>query len=210
MIRQFSRLFKQLSKEFKYMEKNDIEFPIKASFHERLNNNRYTNVLFGRLSDGTVGSKIGFADDEKGYLSTVLSYKSEKDNYLHYNQDKFLTIFRTGLMMAYVVAMRKGLSKKIGIIGSGKINLMLAYILSILGAKDITLVGGKKDACKNVKTFREITNLPIKCGLNNLLQCDIVISCTNNNSKKHWITIREAPEAKLIIASDGGLGFSEQ
>lgn len=202
MISELATLFAHLRDEFNFQNENPENFPFKQSFLE--NSGYYVNVLSGKLSDGTIGSKTVFVDEYSGLLDAELVMKIPNAKTMVRMDAGFLTVFRSGLVAAYTVWRTGNLDLKIGFIGGGKINLMTAKILSLLGCRDFVLIGGRKNVSKNESVFSTVTGVKFETGFEKLKDCDVLIACTNNNDKADLISIKHAPKAKLVIAQDGG------
>jgi len=208
MTTELVQLFEQLFNEYDFMEKTPENFPYKQSFLE--NSGLYVNVLSGKLSDGTIGSKTVYVNEYEGLLDAEIVMKVPGIKHLKRLDAGFLTVFRSGLVAAYVLWKSKKLDKKIGFIGGGKINLMTAQILSMMGCTDFVLIGGRYNVAKNEQWFSMVSDRKIETGFEKLKDCEVLVACTNNNDKSDLIRIKHAPRAQMVIAQDGGYTLASE
>lgn len=205
-MNKLDRLYTRFFEELDYQTKNQSCFPIKNSFIK--SSGEYVNVLSGKLSNGTVGAKVVYVDEQKGLLESVTSLRVLGEGSLVSFDSSFLTALRSALLAVFAVKRVGRLNMPIGLIGGGKINLLTAKLLSMYGCTDITLIGGRLNAEKNAGYFSTAVGFPVKTGYQNLRKCRVLISCTNNNEPENFITKKMVPTAEIVIAQDGGYTFS--
>lgn len=205
-------VFDKLEREYSYLNKNTEKFPLKNTILINNDSGIYMNTLFGQLSDGTIGSKTVYVNEYKHIIDSCVILKENLEDKIIVNTNKYLTVLRSALSVAYVVYKSELKDCVIGIIGAGKINLATIYFLNILGHNNFVLLGGKKDKEKNKEAFKRMLNKDanLEFGLEKLKKAKIIIACTNNNTKKNRYSTSIAKKCVLHIVSDGGFTLDDK
>lgn len=180
-------------------------YPHKHAFYVR-DYEEFVNVLTGRFGD-MVGTKMVYVNEREQKISAKLTYTdlSKKNEFTTLEFGNY-TLLRSAISAAYAVQRGGCIGGKVGFIGGGRINILTASILANLGTTQFALIGGRKDSEKNREVFEEIT------GCNFVTQfddCDVVVSCTTNDSREDLYSVIQAPRAILTIAQDGGFTLDE-
>lgn len=191
-----------------YMERHPDLFPPKESF--LVNSGKYVNVMCGQNSRGVVASKTIYVNEAEGILDATMALRFPDKEGITVLDAGYLTILRSALFAAYAVLRSGHIENTIGLIGGGKINLMTAAFLKLMGVRDIVLLGGRQRPDKNAHVFTNLTGLRVKTGMENLKDCGVLISCTTNNEEKDMIKPIHAPNTTLVIAQDGGFTLSPE
>ena len=160
----------------------------------------------------TYTQKTIIIDDEQAKTKEIIF--SEKMSGKQYRfEDCNLTGYRCAQMVVLAIRMLYGNPKKIGFIGTGKINL-LNMIATVKEFKPIQCVirGSKRNYAKNCGEFLTVLdNVVIDASedMRLLNECDVVIECCNNCNKDELISSDMLRHPKLIVALDCGFLLDE-
>lgn len=192
--------WKNPPKTFIPLEMNEIQSPVS-----------YFNQMASVLSDGTFGGKFVFVDEVNGRLGgRVLVYNKDFSLAADYDAER-ITAIRCGLMAALAIDRffmdpNKYRHMRVGFIGNGRINQATAQVLNELwGIWDFRLCGSQAARGRNLTKFPGLKTIALTP--DRLSDCDVVISCTNNNDPDQMVSANEISGPRLFIAQDSGFMF---
>lgn len=192
--------------------------PIKQSFDctgdLKGNMERYTNVMYARTENG-IFTKVIAIDDRIGFRD-VKEEIVYVDNNLNVTcvENLFLTTVRCGMMAALAIDFNQfgKPDTKVGFIGNGKINQQTAMILSAqFGIHEFVIRGRFGYRSRNKEVFEKYGNVQVdeSDDLSILNTCDVIVSCTNSNSKSNLVSNADLSEPRLFITQDCGYLLDE-
>ncbi|MDX5370575.1 MAG: hypothetical protein LPL29_14490 [Alphaproteobacteria bacterium] len=175
----------------------------------------FVNTMTARLRDGTFGTKTVYVNEATGALSARTTVFGKHGDLIGTVRSDDLTALRCGLMTALAIELYMGglpERMKVGLIGTGRINLMVARVLKELIPKvSFIAKGSPRDPEKNLKEIP--ARLPFF--LSEFGECDAVVSCTSSESEDEVLQIeqfglkRTSDRPMAFIAHDGGWIFGE-
>lgn len=170
---------------------------------------RYFNQMAAVLSDGTFGGKMVFVDELAGKLGgKIVVYDRDMRLVTECDAER-ITAIRCGLMAALAIHRFYQSSAPfyrnlmIGFIGNGRINQATAKVLNALwGCWNFRLCGSPAAPGRNAGSFPGLKSIALDKG--RLSDCDVVISCTNNNDQAAMVEADQIDGPELFIAQDSG------
>lgn len=219
LFRYLSDLYEQIP----LMPADRISHPIKQSYTLSQTEDglpiSYVNIMSARLENGICGTKLIHVDEGKGQSSSVISFVDGTGEVRSVSGD-FITPLRCGLMVAHALQNYYGIHRnseiRIGLIGTGKINRMTAYVLRALwGINNFVARGSPLNPYKNAHQLRENDSFSVEVDATEdlalLNTCYAVISATNTLSPAHAIPFSlfagGESSPSLFIAQDSGYIF---